>query len=202
MDKFTIVIPTFTLNKDLLDLTLTGIESYRESCDEIVVIEDGGMMCPQFLELADVYIYNKQNVGFTKNVNRGWKFALSNGADYVGIVNSDTQLMGGNLRDLCVPGKVTSPEIINQYIERLAGPFWVTSKEIAEERGFLIEAMKTYSSDSEYDHRVEDIFERIVSVKIYHEQAQTVKAAGIEGGEEEKRDRNIYANLILEGKAK
>ncbi len=202
MDKFTIVIPTYILNKHLKDLALEAMASYREFCDEIIVIDDGGMLCPEFLELCDVYIYNKDNVGFTKNVNRGWKYALANGADYVAIVNSDTQLMAGDLRELCIPGKVTSPEIINQYIERLAGPFWVTPKEIAEERGFLLEEMKTYSSDSEYDVRVSDIFEKVPSVKIFHEQAQTVTVAGIEGGGEQERDRQIYAELIKQGKAR
>jgi hypothetical protein len=65
----------------------------------------------------------------------------------------------------------------------------------------LMEEMKTYSSDSEYDHRVRDIFQKVESVEIFHEQAQTVKAAGIEGGVEQERDRKILQKLIEEGKA-
>ncbi len=89
----------------------------------------------------------------------------------------------------------------SKYIERLAGPFWVVPKEVAAERGYLLEELKTYSSDSEYDHRVKDIFVKVPSVEIYHEQAQTVKALGIEGGAEQERDRKIYEELIKEGKA-
>jgi glycosyltransferase involved in cell wall biosynthesis len=169
-----------------------------DQADEIIVTEDGGMFSNNILQLADSYLFNKNNAGFTRNVNRGWKYASG---DFVAIINSDTQLKSGNLRDLCIPGKVTSPEIVNQYIERLAGPFFVVPKEIAKERGYLLEELKTYSSDSEYDHRVKDIFVKVPSVQIYHEQAQTVKVAGVEGGVEQERDRKIYEQLIREGRA-
>ena len=61
--------------------------------------------------------------------------------------------------------------------------------------------MKTISSDVEYAARVKDIFQKVSSVKIYHEQAQSVTVAGIEGGEEQNRDSKIYAKLKAEGKA-
>jgi hypothetical protein len=91
---------------------------------------------------------------------------------------------------------------VNQYIDRLAGPFWVVPKEVTQERGYLMEEMHTYSSDSEYDNRVADIFQKVTSVEIYHEMAQTVSAAGVEGGEQQEKDRDIYSQLIQEGKAK
>jgi len=59
--------------------------------------------------------------------------------------------------------------------------------------------MKTYSSDSEYDERVKDIFQKVSSVQIYHEMAQSVSAAGIEGGAEQERDRQIYAQMREKG---
>ena len=92
--------------------------------------------------------------------------------------------------------------IRGQYIERLAGPFWVVPRTVAEERGYLIEELKTYSSDSEYDERVKDIFQKVESVEIHHEMAQSVTAAGIEGGLEQERDKQIYAQLKQQGKAK
>ncbi len=196
--KISLVVPCVILDKKLEDLALMCVGSYMDQVDEIIITQDSGMFSTNLLTLADSYIYCKENVGFTKNVNRGWKYASG---DYVMIVNSDTQLRKGNLKDLCIPGKVTSPVIVNQYIERLAGPFWVVPKEVAAERGYLLEELKTYSSDSEYDHRVKDIFVKVPSVEIYHEQAQTVKALGIEGGAEQERDRKIYEELIKEGKA-
>lgn len=192
------VIPTYTLNKDLEELAYRAACSYRPQVDELIIIEDGGLPSERLAKIANHYIYHK-NYGFTKNVNTGWKNASGK---FVMIVNSDTYLLKGFLVDLCIKGKVVSPEIVNQYIERLAGPFWVAPKEVTKERGYLMEEMKTYSSDSEYENRVADIFQKVPFVQIYHEQAQTVKVAGIEGGVEQQRDREIYARLIAEGKAK
>ena len=198
MPRLSLVIPTYTLNSALEQMAIECIESYKKKDIEIIVTEDGGRFSPLLLEKSDTYIYSQKNKGFSVNVNRGWRYATG---DYVGIVSSDTWLMKGDLMDLCIKGKVTSPEIVNQNIERLAGPFFVVPKKIAKERGYLLEQMKTYSSDSEYDHRVKDIFQKVDAVEIYHHQAQTVSAAGVEGGEEQARDREIYKHLIDQGKA-
>lgn len=195
----TVVIPTYTLSKELEEMAIRCLISYREQADEIIVCEDGGLYSPELMKLADTYIYNNTNGGFTKNVNRGWRFSSG---DYTAIVNSDTELMKGDIHDLCVPGKVTSPIIHNQYIDLLAGPFFVIPKTIKEERGLLLEEMHTYSSDSEYEKRVTDIFQRVDTVTIYHEQAQTVSAAGVEGGIQQEKDRQAYDKLVREGKAK
>ena len=197
--KISLIIPCYTINKDLAEMAIRCALSYKDQCDEIIIEEDGGLLNLDLMQVADRYHYNKENVGFTKNVNRGWKSAEG---DFVMIVNSDTELMKGNLSDLCIPGKVTSPNIANQYIDFLAGPFFVIPKEVTKERGYLLEELKTYSSDSEYDARVRDIFEKVETVKIYHKQAQTVKAAGVEGGREQRRDREIYQKLKEEGKVK
>lgn len=199
MPKLSLVIPTFTITKQLEDLAIAALLSYREQVDEIIVSEDGGMFSNKLFYFADYYLYSNINGSFTKNVNRGWKVATG---DYVAIANSDTELISGNLSDLCIPGKVTSPEIINQYIDRLAGPFWVAPKEITKERGMLMEEMRTYCSDSEYDNRMADIFQKVPSVRLFHHQAQTVTAAGKEGHEEQARDNDIYHDLIRQGKAK
>lgn len=199
MKTLSLVIPTYTLNKELEELAIRAVISYREQADQIIVTEDGGMFSPELMKLADTYIYNNTNEGFTKNVNRGWRFSTG---DYTAIVNSDTELMSGKLHDLCVPGKVTSPIIHNQYIDLMAGPFFVVPKKIKDERGLLREEMKIYSSDSEYEKRIADIFKKIDTVTIYHEISQTVKAAGVEGSIQQEKDRQAYDKLIRDGEAK
>ena len=194
-----LVVPTYTISKHLEELAIRAILSYRDQVDEVIISEDGGMYSPILAQMADIYIFTQNNRGFTTNVNRGWQNARG---EYVAIVNSDTSLLSGHLKDLCIANKVTSPEISNQYVDFLAGAFFVVPSSVAKKRGYLIEDMKTYSSDSEYDARVRDIFVKVPSVRVYHEQAQSVKAAGIEGGAEQQRDREIYARLIKEGKAK
>jgi len=196
--SLSMVIPTYTISKHIEDLAVAALASYREQVDELIVVEDGGLISPRYFELVDRYIYNTKNQGFSKNVNCGWKLATG---DFVAIVNSDTTLVSGNLQDLCIPGKVTSPHITNQYIDFLAGPFWVAPKDVTVARGMLLEDMVIYSSDSDYDHRVRDIFMKVPSVKVYHEQAVTVKTAGVEGGIQQHRDRLMYARLCQEGKA-
>lgn len=184
---FTIVIPTYSITDELAEMAVRCLKSYKNQCDRIIVCEDGMNYSDKLRQLSDVYIYNKQNVGFTANVNRGWKCAEG---DFVGIVSSDTYLISGNLRDLCIPGKITSPIIENQSIENLAGPFWVTSKEALEKYGYLNETMKTYYSDTEYDERVRDCFQKVPSVVIHHNHAQSVRAAGVEGNM--TADREAY----------
>ncbi len=193
------VIPVYTLNKAMEEMAIHCASSYRSQVDELIITEDGGKYSEELMEIADVYIYNQRNEGFTVNVNRGWRQSTG---EYTMIVSSDTFLLhNGNLNDLCVPGVVSSPNIQNQSIERLAGPFFVVPKEIKDERGMLLEEMKIYCSDSEYDHRVKDIFQKVPSVKVFHKMMQTVGPAGCEGGEQQREDREIYQRLIQEGKA-
>jgi GT2 family glycosyltransferase len=192
MPKLSIVIPTYTINKELNEMAYKCAQSYRKYVDDLIICEDGGNFSEELMSITDSYIYNKNNVGFTKNVNRGWKYAQG---DYVAIVSSDTYLVAGDLNNLCIPGKVTSPIIENQNIEALAGPFFVTPKSVTKKIGYLNEKMKTYYSDTEYDNRTRDIFQKVLSVIIKHDHARTVTAAGVEGGEENARDGEIYKNL-------
>lgn len=192
MSKLSLVIPTYTITEDLERMAYNGAFSYRRQVKDLIICEDGGNFSGDLRVLADTYIYNKKNVGFTKNVNRGWRYAQG---DFVAIVSSDTYLVSGNLEDLCIPGKVTSPMIENQGISRLAGSFWVAPRSITEKIGVLNENLRTYYSDTDYDERVKDFFQKVPSVVIRHIQAQTVKAAGVEGGEEAAKDRQAYENL-------
>lgn len=197
--KISMVIPCYTLNEELEEMAIHCAASYRSQVDEMIIIEDGGRSSKTLANIADIYYYHKENLGFTKNVNAGW--SLSTG-DYTMIVSSDTFLLhNGNLNELCLPGVVSSPHITNQSIERLAGPFFVVPKEIKEERGMLLEEMKIYCSDSEYDHRVKDIFQKVPTVKVFHKMMQTVGPAGVEGHEQQQRDRLVYQKLIMEGRA-
>lgn len=189
MKKISMVIPLRTVNQELEDMTLSCIASYLEQVDEMIVVEDGGIFSPKILNVVDHYLYSKENVGFTKTVNRGWKYASG---DYVMIVNSDTTLLSGSLDDLCIPGKVTSPRIVNEIVPFLAGAFFTVPATIAHSRGFLNENMRMYNSDSEYDHRIRDIFVSVDSVHVHHEMHKTTKAAKINQEIEREVDLRAY----------
>jgi len=192
MPSFTIVIPTYTLDAKLEQMAYDCARSYKQYVDKIIICEDGGRFSEKLQSIADSYIYNWDNVGFTKNVNRGWRYST---ADFTGIVSSDTYLYDGDFRNLCVEGKVTSPEIVNQHIPYLAGPCWVCPKSIYQEKGDLIETMHTYNSDSEYDHRVRDVFQKVGEVQIFHYMAQTVTPAGVNTPEQSAKDQAEYEKL-------
>jgi len=183
--SLSIVIPTYTLNLDLKNMAMTCAKSYK--CDELIITEDAGGYDRELRDIADTYIYNNRNGGFTVNVNRGWRQATG---DFVAIVSSDTFLVSGDLKDLCIEGKVTSPAIENQNIEGLAGSFFVVHKSCPK---FLNETMKTYYSDEEYKERTKDLFVKVPSVVIHHHQAKTVTVAGIEG--DSYGDKIAYENL-------
>lgn len=190
--SLSLVVPTYTIDDELEEIALRAIDSYHKQVDELIVTEDGGRFSAALMSKADCYIYNQKNEGFTKNVNRGWRRAEG---DYVAIVNSDTYLLEGDLRDLCVENRVTSPLIENQGISGLAGPFWVSPKQVTKECGYLKEEMRTYYSDEEYSKRIDHLFKKVSTVRVWHDQAITVTKAGVEGGEEAAIDGSIYKRL-------
>ena len=181
------VVPTYTITSELESMAYNAICSYRKFVDELIIIEDGGMFSLRLLKMANTYIINKKNKGFTKSVNSGWKLARG---EYVAIVSSDTYLVSGNPRDLCIERKITSPLIDNQRIDGLAGCFFVVHESCPK---YLNDKMKTYYSDEEYKDRTKNLFVKTSSVVIHHLQAQTVTAAGIEG--DVKEDREAYDSI-------
>ncbi len=191
MPSIDLIIPTYTITPQLLETALACVESYRDQAN-VIVVEDGGDYSSILFKRAHTYIHCKDNVGFTKNVNRGLRFS---DADYTMVAGSDTYLREGKLRDLCIPGKVTSPHIVNQSQETMHGSFFVIPREIKAKYGILNETMRTYYSDQDYSERIKDIFQKVDDVEIYHHIAQTVKAAGVEGGEEVRTDEAAYNNL-------
>lgn len=188
-------IPTYTLNEDLEKMALRCIISFKVHCEqkgveyEIVVSEDGGAYSDLLKSVSDVYIYNSHNGGFSKNVNRVWQNAHG---EYIAIINSDTHYVSGDIKDMCKPGKVTSPNIVNQYIDGFSGCFWVAHYSIPEKYGYLDEDMRIYYSDEIYKEKTLEDFEKVESFKIYHGQAQTVTAAGVNTPEQYEIDKKEY----------
>lgn len=197
--KLSIVIPCYTLNEDLEEKADFAAASYRANgADEIIIVEDGGNYSQTLRDMADIYVYCKDNVGFSKTVNRGWKLSCGN---YTGIVNSDTYWMKGNLKDLCVDGKVTSPNIITGDAGHMAGSFFVVPRLMSERYGMLNEKLRNFCSDTDYEWRVYPHIKRIDSVEVGHDVNSTLKAANIDLVGDYKADNDIYHQLIKEGKA-
>lgn len=188
----TLVIPTYTLNNELMNMALECARSHRSQVNQIIITEDGGRFSKKLRDIADIYLYSKENVGFTKNVNRGW--GLSN-SDFTIIANSDVSLVEGNIRDVCIEGKVVCPEITNLDYPGFTGSYFVVPKEIKEERGMLNEDFKNFASDDDYYYRTKDIFSKENRVKIYHHKAATLKQVAFSVDEANKMDQIKYDKL-------
>lgn len=187
-------IPTYTLNKDLEEMAHRCILSFKRACNdagiehEVIVSEDGGMESELLKSVADEYFYH-ENWGFSKNVNYVWKHATY---DYAAIINSDTYYVDGDIKTMCIPGKVTSPRIINQDIDGFAGCFWVAHKDVPKKYGYLDEDMRIYYSDEVYKKKTQSVFEKVDKFRIFHGQAKTVTMAGVNTPEQYEVDKKVY----------
>lgn len=95
--------------------------------------------------------------GFTKKVNNGLSMARGG---YLMVVNNDIEWMSGEIKDLCVPGTVTSPVIVDEHGERRLQNFWgcffVVPRAVYETVGSLDEQFFLYCSDTDYVMRLRE----------------------------------------------
>lgn len=191
MRSISLVIPTYTLNRDLETMAVNCARGYREFADQLIICEDGGRQSKTLMQIADTYVYH-DNWGFSANVNSGWKIAKG---DFTFIVNSDTYIESGNYEDLCISGQVTSPRMAGHIRNGtfLNGAFFVVPREVRDERGMLREDLKMYYSDDDYYERVKDIFSQTDSVVIRHVYGATTSFLGDSWRDaESERDRKIF----------
>jgi len=191
----TLVIPAYTVSSVLETMACRCALSHRKQVDQIIITEDGGFYSEKLREVADIYIYNKQNAGFTKNLNKGWKLSISN---FTILANSDTLLVEGNLDDLCkTPPMVCSPKIINSIKTNngFTGSYFIVPEEIRQRFGLLDERLKTFQSDIQYYNKIKAHFIREKRVSVFHYKSQSIIQSGLDSKKELTRDSNIYNQL-------
>lgn len=186
-----LIIPTYTLTKELEDLTYQCIMSYSEQVDEVIVAEDGGMFSAKIGTLVDTYLYHSENQGFVKNVNEAWRLAKH---EFVAIVNNDTYLRKGKLRDLCSPEFIVCPVTKGETVPLLAGHFFVVPSSVFG-RGILDERLHTFCSDADLERRYPHSIVQNPGVEIWHEGNKTLEAAGLMDGKRLEEDRRIYSDI-------
>lgn len=181
-DTFSIIIPTWSGKIDERDKpyhplydTETGLADMaydlclrvRPECDELIITEDSDVYDERLHKISDIYMMHP-NLGFTANVNLGLR--VSHGA-YMAIINSDVQNIEGNLRDLCIPGKVTSPLVRHMsYLPYHMGMFWVIPRTVLEDPKYgYLWGGRDLNSDHHYGLRTREIFQHVPSVKISHD---------------------------------
>src|SRR6266702_8878118 len=98
--KISVLIPTWSGTKELMEMAFKLAQSVRPQCDELVITEDSNFFSQELFNIADTYILH-QNWGDMKNTVGG--FRLTTG-DYVATIQSDVRIQKGHIRDLCIPG--------------------------------------------------------------------------------------------------
>lgn len=86
--KFSVIMPTHINREELLQLTKQAVPTFGKC--ELIVIDDASSMGGGYLRsIADIYIRNKENLGYGKSVNRGLKLATG---EYIAIANNDIRV--------------------------------------------------------------------------------------------------------------
>ncbi|HEX9504139.1 MAG TPA: glycosyltransferase [Patescibacteria group bacterium] len=89
MKEFTVVMPCWIINEELLELTKNAVESFGEV--NLIVVDNGSTVGGGYLRsVADTYIRNKENLGYARAVNQG--LMLGELGKYTAISNNDIRV--------------------------------------------------------------------------------------------------------------
>lgn len=171
MTRLAAVIPTYSIRQSLIDMEVVNAKAWKSHVDDLIICEDGPPVA-ELKKIANLYIVQKVNVGTCFNANMGWANALKRGADYVVLMDSDVSPVSGSLRDLCVPGKVTVPVIIEFPDTAYNAPMMCVPKEIADDIGlYPCSYHRDEGFDPEYAYKIYDHgydIEQVKSVRVSH----------------------------------
>lgn len=89
MKEFSVIMPCWLVNEELIQLTKEAIDSLGDV--NLIIIDNGSPMGGGYLRsVADVYIRNKENLGYAKAVNQG--LVLARMGQYIAIANDDIRV--------------------------------------------------------------------------------------------------------------
>lgn len=170
--RISLVVPTYSANDKLTDMAIACVESYLPQVDEVIVAEDSDIFNQRLHDLADVYIMHP-NVGYSANTNMAWKLATG---DFALVVNSDTTLASGNIKDLCKPWTLCSPHMIENSSHsnaNVSGACFCVPRDVYKEDKF----------DEHYPFANADtaLFARYKDMKVNFEVINTVSVNHISG---------------------
>ena len=131
------VIPHWPLDEELNQALRRCLASLPPDWEKIVVVNQG--------------------TGFAVNVNIG--LGLVTG-DYVAVVTNDSEVVEGDVDDLCIPGTVTSPLVLEKpgiAPGAFHGAFWVAPREVIDRVGLLDERFEgAFFEDNDYLARLRE----------------------------------------------
>ena len=87
-----VIMPVFNVDEQFVNLTDLAIQSLRP-CEMVIVDNASTVGTGSLREWADVYVRNKNNIGYAKAVNQGLK--LCNKGELLAIANNDIRVSPG-----------------------------------------------------------------------------------------------------------
>lgn len=161
-----VIIPHWSLNEEL-DLLLDHCVKSLTADELIVVVNEG--------------------IGFGKAVNQGLRLAHG---DYLFVVNNDTVVLAGDLRDMCIPDTVTVPRIDGQ-VDDMPRAFFCMPRSVYEQIGGYDERFEMgYAEDDDLHVRLAQggvPIKTVSSVEVSHLGGTTMHQID--------RDKYYYENL-------
>jgi hypothetical protein len=133
--RLSVVVPHWPIDEELDRALAHCLASLPGDCEKLVVVNEG--------------------TGFARNVNVGLRLARG---DYVAVVTNDSHVVEGNVYDLCLPGTVASPLVLEKPgIEPggFHGAFWVAPREVLDSVGLLDERFEgAFYEDDDFRERL------------------------------------------------
>ena len=133
--RLSVVIPHWPLDEEVDEALRACLVSLPSDCEKLVIVNEG--------------------TGFARNVNVGLRLATG---DFVAVVTNDSRVADGDVHDVCVPGTVTSPIVLEKPgIEPggFHGAFWVAPHEVLDRVGLLDERFQGgFFEDDDYLERL------------------------------------------------
>jgi GT2 family glycosyltransferase len=133
--RLSLVVPHWPIDEEVNDALAACLASLPTDCEKLVVVNEG--------------------TGFARNVNLGLGLATG---EYVGVVTNDSRVVEGDVYDLCVPGRVASPLVLEKPgVEPggFHGAFWIAPRRVLDTVGLLDERFEgAFYEDDDYLERL------------------------------------------------
>ena len=128
--------------------------------------------CVKSLRADEVIVVLNDAIGFAKAVNQGLRVATG---DYLCVINNDTYIIDGQLKDIVDPKGVSCP-LVNGYHSAF-GCFFCIPRWVYEEVGELDERFVNSFEDNDYVRRLTIAGIPIIKkdVKVWHAEGATTQ---------------------------
>lgn len=143
MIALSLVIPTFTVDQNLLDISLACVRSFRPYVDELIICEDTNSYIKELHDFSDIYITHP-NLQLAQNSNIGWGAARGN---YISQASADTVLLEGDPRWLCIPEKFNMPQVLRRNVTETCC-YFVISRDMYRKYGMWDSNLKWDGTDT------------------------------------------------------